>query len=401
MMGVVAADETEVAIVGAGPAGLVLSHLLAARDIDCVVLEQRDRAYVEHRVRAGVLEHPTVELLRSLGLADRLDREGLAHRGIQLAFDGVRHRIDFLELTGRSITVYGQQEVVKDLIAARLAAGGPIVFEAVDVTPIGVDTDHPLVRYRRDDQRHELRCRIVAGCDGSYSVCAGMVPGRAVAERRYPFAWLGILARAAPTQDELVYASHERGFALYSMRSPEVTRLYLQVAPGEDLAAWSDDRIWTELAARLPLADGFRLNTGPIIERGVTGMHSSVATPMRYGKLLIAGDAAHIVPATGAKGMNLAIADATVMAAAIEDALRGGRPERLADYTSTCLSRVWRTQLFSHRMTTMLHRFGDDPFQRQLQRAELDLVTSSAAAATDLAEQYAGLPFATFAERVG
>jgi p-hydroxybenzoate 3-monooxygenase len=396
----VAADETDVAIVGAGPAGLVLSHLLAARGIDCVVLERRDRDYVEHRVRAGVLEHPTVELLRSLGLADRLDREGLAHRGIQLAFDGVRHRIDFLELTGRSITVYGQQEVVKDLIAARLAAGGPILFEALDVTPTGVQTEHPVVRYRLSDEQRELRCRIVAGCDGSYSVCAGLVPDRRVAERAYPFAWLGILARAAPTQDELVYASHERGFALYSMRSPEVTRLYLQVAADEDLASWSDDRIWTELALRLPLSDGFALNTGPIIERGITAMHSSVATPMRAGNLLIAGDAAHIVPATGAKGMNLAIADATVMASVIEDALRAGRHERLADYTPTCLSRVWRTQLFSHRMTTMLHRFGDDPFQRQLQRAELALVTTSTAAATDLAEQYTGIPFASLPERV-
>ncbi len=395
-----AIDETEVAIVGAGPAGLVLAHLLAARDIDCVVLEQRDRDYVEHRVRAGVLEHPTVELLRRLGLADRLDREGLVHRGIQLAFDGVRHRIDFLELTGRTITVYGQQEVVKDLIAARLAAGGPTVFDARDVTPTDVDTDHPVVRYVHDGAAHELRCRVVAGCDGSFGVCGGLVPDRVVTAHTYPFAWLGILAEAAPTQDELVYANHERGFALSSMRSPSVTRLYLQVAPDEDLADWSDDRIWSELAARLPLADGFRLNTGPIIDRGITAMHSSVATPMRHGNLLIAGDAAHIVPATGAKGMNLAIADATVMAAVIDDALRGGRPEALADYTPTCLGRVWRTQHFSHRMTTMLHDMGDDPFRRQLQRTELELVTSSVAAATDLAEHYVGLPFATMPEHV-
>jgi p-hydroxybenzoate 3-monooxygenase len=397
--GPVVTDETEVAIVGAGPAGLVLAHLLAARGIDSMVLEQRDRSYVEHRVRAGVLEHPTVERLRSLGLADRLDREGLAHRGIQLAFDGTRHRIDFRELTGRSITVYGQQEVVKDLIAARLAAGGPIVFEALDVEPADVESDRPVVRYRHDGAAHQLRCRIVAGCDGSFGVCAGLVAGRQVAAHTYPFAWLGILAEAAPTQDELVYSSHERGFALYSMRSPTVTRLYLQVAPDEELAAWSDDRIWTELATRLPLDDGFRLNTGPIIDRGITAMHSSVATPMRHGNLLIAGDAAHIVPATGAKGMNLAIADATVMAAVIDDALRG-HSERLADYTPTCLRRVWRTQHFSHRMTTMLHRFDDDPFRRQLQRTELEIVTSSIAAATDLAEHYVGLPFATLPEHV-
>jgi p-hydroxybenzoate 3-monooxygenase len=228
-------------------------------------------------------------------------------------------------------------------------------------------------------------------------VCGPQVPGRSTAEHTYPFAWLGILAQAAPTQDELVYASHDRGFALASMRSPSVTRLYLQVARDEDLADWSDDRIWTELAARLPLADGFRLNTGPIIDRGITAMHSSVSTPMRHGNLLLAGDAAHIVPATGAKGMNLAIADATVMAAAIDAALRGGRPERLADYTPACLGRVWRTQHFSHRMTTMLHRFDDDPFRRSLQRTELEIVTSSVAAATDLAEHYVGLPFATLA----
>jgi p-hydroxybenzoate 3-monooxygenase len=398
-MGVVA-DETEVAIVGAGPAGLVLSHLLADRGIDCVVLELRSREYVEHRVRAGVLEHPSVALLRDLGLADRLERESLPHRGIQIAFDGLRHRIDFLDLTGRSITVYGQQEVVKDLIAARLAAGGPIVFEALDVAPIGVDTDHPVVRYRQGDDARQLRCRIVAGCDGSYGTCAALIPGRTVVEHVYPFAWLGILAEAAPTQDELVYANHERGFALYSMRSPTITRLYLQVAPGEDPAGWSDDRIWTELATRLPTGDGFRLNTGPIIDKAVSAMHSSVATPMRHGNLLIAGDAAHIVPATGAKGMNLAIADATVMAAVIDEALRGGNPARLADYTPTCLRRVWRTQHFSHRMTTMMHRFDDGPFHAALQRASLEIVTSSTAAATDLAEHYVGLPFATLPERV-
>jgi p-hydroxybenzoate 3-monooxygenase len=249
-----------------------------------------------------------------------------------------------------------------------------------------------------DGVEHELRCRIVAGCDGSYGVCGPLVAGRTIAAHTYPFAWLGILAEAAPTQDELVYASHERGFALYSMRSPAITRLYLQVAADEDLAAWSDDRIWSELTARLPLPDGFRLNTGPILDRGITAMHSSVATPMRHGSLLIAGDAAHIVPATGAKGMNLAIADATVMAAVIDDALRGGRPDRLAEYTRTCLARVWRTQLFSHRMTTMLHRFDDDAFRGELQRAELRLVTSSVAAATDLAEHYVGRPFATLPE---
>jgi len=399
-MGAVRADDTEVAIVGAGPAGLVLSHLLAARGIDCVVLEQRSREYVEGRVRAGVLEHPTVELLRNLGVAERLDREGLAHRGIQLAVDGVRHHIDFVELTGHSITVYGQREVVRDLIAARLTAGGEIVFEAADVMPAAIETNRPVVRFRCGDEARAVRCRIVAGCDGSHGQCAGLVEPRTVAEHAYPFAWLGVLAEAAPTQDELIYAFHERGFALYSMRSASITRLYLQVAPDEQLGAWPDDRIWNELATRLPTGDGFTLNTGPIIDRGITAMHSSVTSPMRHGNLLLAGDAAHIVPATGAKGMNLAIADVSVMADVIEQALRHGRTERLGEYSPTCLPRVWRTQQFSHRMTTMLHRFGDDPFQRELQRAELARITSSVAAATDLAEHYVGLPFARLPEVV-
>jgi p-hydroxybenzoate 3-monooxygenase len=386
-------SETEVAIVGAGPAGLVLSHLLAARRIDCVVLEQRDRDYVEHRVRAGVLEHPTVTLLRSLGLAERLDREGLAHRGIELAFEGRRHRIDFLDLTGRSITVYGQQEVVKDLIAARLATGGEIVFEALDVAPAGVTTDQPVVRYRVNGETHELRCRIVAGCDGFHGVCRDLVPGLQIAEREYPFGWLGILAQAAPTIDELIYANHARGFALYSMRSPTVTRLYLQVPADEPIEEWSDDRIWAELHTRLPTNDGFAINTGRVLEKGITAMRSFVATPMRHGNLLLAGDAAHIVPPTGAKGMNLAIADVYVMAGVLDDALRGGRPERLDAYTATCLRRVWRAQHFSYWMTSMLHRFGDDPFQHQLQLSELALVTGSPTAATSLAENYVGLPF--------
>ncbi len=387
------ARRTDVAIVGAGPAGLVLSHLLAARDIDCVVLELHDRDYVEHRVRAGVLEHPTVELLRSLGLAGRLDREGLSHRGVQLAFDGHRHRIDFLELTGRSITVYGQQEVVKDLIAARLAAGGEVVFEALDVEPVDVTSDTPGVRYRLGGERHELRARVIAGCDGFHGVCRDAVPGLQVAERAYPFAWLGILAAAAPTQHELIYANHERGFALYSMRTPSITRLYLQVPADEDLGAWSDDRIWDELGRRLPTADGFTLNSGPILDRGITAMRAVVATPMRHGNLVLAGDAAHIVPPTGAKGMNLAIADVAVLADILDDVLVGGRPERLDDYTPACLGRVWRAQHFSSWMTSMTHRFGDDPFQRRLQLAELALVTGSRAAATNLAENYVGFPF--------
>jgi p-hydroxybenzoate 3-monooxygenase len=386
-------DETAVGIIGAGPAGLVLAHLLKARGIDCVVLELHDREYVEHRVRAGVLEAPTVELLRTLGLADRLDRESLPHRGIQLAFEGRRHHIDFLDLVGRSITVYGQQEVVKDLIAARVDAGDPIVFEARDVEPVDVDTDKPLIRYRHDDEDRELRCQVVAGCDGFHGVSRPYVPDLTVYDRQYPFAWLGILAEAAPTQDELIYASHERGFALYSMRSPTITRLYLQVPADETLDGWSDDRIWSELETRLPTEDGFVLNTGPILDKGITEMRGFVATPMRHGNLVLAGDAAHIVPPTGAKGMNLAIADVFVLAGILDDVITRGRAERLADYTTACLRRVWRAQHFSWWMTSMLHRFGDDPFQRQLQLSELALVTGSVTAARNLAENYTGYPF--------
>jgi len=368
-------DETQVGIIGAGPAGLVLSHLLKARGIDCVVLERHDREYVEHRVRAGVLEAPTVDLLRSLGLADRLDRESLPHRGIQIAFEDRRHHLDFLELV------------------EPVAAGDPVVFEALDVEPADVDTDKPLIRYTHDGEHRELRCRIVAGCDGFHGVSREAVPDPIVFDRHYPFAWLGILAEAAPTQDELVYSGHERGFALYSMRSPTITRLYLQVPADETLDGWSDDRVWSELETRLPTEDGFVLNTGPILDKLITEMRGFVATPMRHGNLVLAGDAAHIVPPTGAKGMNLAIADVFVLAGILDDVLNHDRTERLADYTAGCLRRVWRAQHFSWWMTSMLHRFGDDPFQRQLQLSELRLVTSSANAARNLAQNYTGFPF--------
>ena len=329
------------AIIGAGPAGLVLSHLLAARGIDSVVLERHDRHYVEHRIRAGVLEHPSVELLRELGVAERLDREGLAHRGIELAFEGRRHRLDFHELVGHSITVYGQQEIVKDLIAARLAAGDPIEFEVerrVDRGDRRRRTRRPL---HRRGSAHELRCRVVAGCDGFHGISRDVLaehsvrraPSIEVYDRTYPFAWLGILAEAAPTIDELIYSSHDNGFALYSMRSPTITRLYLQVPADERLEEWSDDRIWSELDTRLPTGDGFSFNTGPILERGITAMRSFVSTPMRSGSLVIAGDAAHIVPPTGAKGMNLAIADVAVLADVLDDVISGGRTERLDEYT--------------------------------------------------------------------
>jgi p-hydroxybenzoate 3-monooxygenase len=383
--------RTQVAIVGGGPAGLMLGRLLELRGIDSVILEARDREYVQQRVRAGVLEQATMDLMDEVGLGARMHREGLVHHGVELRFGGEGHRIALSDLTGgRAITIYGQQEVVKDLIAARLESGLPLFFEVSDVT---VDAEAPQVEFTHEGERHTLECDLIAGCDGFHGVCRDLVPDLQVAERAYPFAWLGVLAQAAPTQEELIYANHERGFALYSMRSPTITRLYLQVPADEDAERWPDDRIWDELSRRLPTTDGFTLNTGPILEKGVTAMRSFVATPMRHGSLVLAGDAAHIVPPTGAKGMNLAIADVAVLAEILEDVLVHGKAERLDDYTPTCMQRVWRAQHFSSWMTSMTHRFGDDPFQRQLQLSELTLVTTSRAAATNLAQNYVGLPF--------
>jgi p-hydroxybenzoate 3-monooxygenase len=383
--------RTQVGIVGAGPAGLLLSHLLAMAGIDSVVLEARSREYVQQRVRAGVLEHPTVELLREVGLADRLDREGMPHEGISLRFEGVDHRIDFTDLVGRGITVYGQQEVVKDLIARRLADGGDLRFEVSDVTLDGI-ADAPVIGFTDADGQHqELHCDVVAGCDGFHGISRGAFAPE-VFDREYPYAWLGILAKAAPTQHELAYASHANGFALYSMRSPEVTRLYLQVPPDTDLADWPDNRIWDELGTRLA-ADGFILNEGPVLEKGVTGMRSFVAEPMRHGRLFLAGDAAHIVPPTGAKGMNLAIADVRVLAEALTAYFARGDEAGLDAYSDTCLRRVWRAEHFSWWMTSMLHNAPDgDPFTRRLQLSQLYYTVTSRAAATSLAENYTGLP---------
>jgi p-hydroxybenzoate 3-monooxygenase len=381
--------RTQVAIVGAGPAGLMLAHLLRLGGIDSVVLERRSRDYVERRVRAGVLEHPTVELLREAGVGDRLDREGMPHHGISLRFDGADHRIALTDLTGKSITVYGQQEVVKDLIAARLAAGEPLLFEVDDVT---VDPATPLVTFTdADGVRQRLECDFVAGCDGSHGVSAPYVKAT-VHAHDYPFAWLGVLAQAPPSHHELIYTYHEQGFALHSMRTPQITRLYLQVAPDERIEDWSDDRIWDELGRRLA-ADGFTLATGPILEKGITTMRSVVTEPMRRDRLFLAGDAAHIVPPTGAKGMNLAIADVWVLAEALGAYFGEGRSDLLDAYDETCLRRVWRAEHFSWWMTSMLHQApGADDFQRRLQLAQLRYVASSEAAATSLAENYVGLP---------
>ena len=387
--------DTQVAIVGAGPAGLLLAHLLTLRGIESVVLEARDRAYVEARVRAGVLEQGTVDLLSEAGVAGRLHEEGLVHHGLELRFDGQGHRIDLSELTGgRAITVYGQQEVVKDLIAARLDAGGELLFEVDDVTLHDLEGETPIVRFRHEGSEHELRCAVVAGCDGFHGVCREAIPAGtlAVFEREYPFAWLGILAEVAPSSEELIYCYHERGFALHSMRSPRLTRLYLQCAPDDDVAEWPDERVWEELRTRLATDAPWTLGEGPIVEKGITPMRSFVVEPLRYGRLFLAGDAAHIVPPTGAKGLNLAVADVRVLSEALGSWFADGDSAGLETYSDTCLRRVWRVQHFSWWMTSMLHRFpGDDPFDERLQRSQLRYVCSSRAAATTLAENYVGL----------
>jgi p-hydroxybenzoate 3-monooxygenase len=384
--------RTQVGIVGAGPAGLVLAHLLHRLDIDSVVLENRSRAYIERRIRAGVLEHGTVELLTEIGLADRLRRERMVHHGLELLFDGEGHRIALTELAGRQISIYGQHELVEDLVAARLATERPLLFEVSDVRVS--DVDGPVVEFVHDGRPERLECDIVAGCDGYHGVTRPSIPAGAlrVYERGYPYAWLGILAEAPPSSEELIYAYHERGFALHSMRSPQITRLYLQVRPDEDPAAWPDERIWTELRTRLARRSGFTLADGPILEKGVTALRSVVVEPMRHGRVYLAGDAAHIVPATGAKGLNLAVADVSVLAPAIAD-FYAGDPSGLDSYSDRCLRRVWRVQHFSWWMTSMLHRPDDgDPFTHRLQLSQLRYVASSRAAATSLAENYVGLP---------
>jgi p-hydroxybenzoate 3-monooxygenase len=384
-----------VGIVGGGPAGLLLSHLLHLAGVESIVLEQRTRAYVEQRVRAGVLEQGTVDLLVSTGLGGRLLREGQVHTGVELRFDGESHRIALSDLTGgRAITIYGQQEVVKDLIDARLAAGGQVHFEVGDATVHDLTTDAPEIQCTLDGEPTTIACDVIAGCDGFHGITRGAIPAGAIAtwEREYPFGWLGILVAAPPSSDELIYARHDDGFALHSMRSTELTRLYLQCDPEDDLTRWPDRRIWEALHRRLAL-EGWSLTEGEILERGVTTMRSFVVEPMRYGRLFLAGDAAHIVPPTGAKGLNLAVADVRVLAAALTDWYRTGEAHLLDRYSASCLRRVWRAQDFSATMTAMLHRYPDDPdgVEARLQRARLRYVATSRAAATSLAENYVGL----------
>jgi p-hydroxybenzoate 3-monooxygenase len=391
---VTVAERTQVGIVGAGPAGLVLGQLLHMNGIEAVVLEDRDREYVEQRVRAGVLEQGTVDLLSEMGVGERLQREGLVHHGVELRFEGKGHRIPFAELTGgRGITIYGQQEVVKDLIAARLDAGAELLFEVDDVSLHDIESERPSIRFSHGGEERVLECDVIAGCDGFHGVSRHALPEGVLGihERTYPFAWLGILASVAPSHEELIYCHHDRGFALHSMRSPDVTRLYLQCDPDEQIESWPDERIWQELHVRFE-SEGWELHEGPLIEKGITPMRSFVASPMQHGRLYLAGDAVHIVPPTGAKGLNLAVADVRVLANALVRWFGSGDDELLRAYSDSCLRRVWRTQFFSYWMTSMFHRMPDDRdgFQARLQRAQLAYVCSSRAAATSLAESYVG-----------
>jgi p-hydroxybenzoate 3-monooxygenase len=387
--------RTQVGIIGAGPAGLMLAHLLHLQGIESVVLESHSREYVENRVRAGVLEQGTVDLLREARVGARMDREGLQHEGVELRFGGVGHRIDFRELVGKAITVYAQQEVIKDLIAARIGYGATIFFEA-EATRIDGLEERPRIYYTYGGKEQTIECDFVAGCDGFHGICRGAIPAGVLQiwERQFPFCWLGILARVAPASQELIYTYHERGFSLLSMRSPEVSRLYLQCGVDEEIENWPDERIWEELRTRMATADGFVLTDGPIFQKGVTPMRSFVAEPMQYGKLFLLGDAAHIVPPTGAKGLNLAFADVRVLTRGLVEWYKNGKKGRLESYSARCLRRVWAAQRFSGWMTSTLHRFpGEDGFAHRIHLAELAYVTRSRAAATVLAENYVGLPF--------
>ncbi|ANZ15627.1 4-hydroxybenzoate 3-monooxygenase [Streptomyces noursei] len=389
--------ETTVGIIGGGPAGLLLARLLHRAGIDCVVLESRDRAYVEQRQRAGILEQGTTDILRACGAGERLDREGLVHEGIELRFDRRAHRLDFPALTdGRRVTVYAQTEVVKDLIALQLAEGPPLLFGARALAVTGADTDRPRVHYAHDGREHTLTCAYVVGCDGFHGVARQAIPksARRTFTRRYPYSWLGVLADVPPSCDELVYAHSDRGFALLSMRTPTVSRLYLQVPDDTDPADWPDERIWDELQARAAVDTvPWKPARGPVTAKAVLPLRSSVTEPMRWGRILLAGDAAHIVPPTGAKGLNLAVADVTVLARALTHRHRTGSAELLDAYSATCLRRVWRAEHFSHFMTTTLHTDPEQsPFDTRLQLSQLDRIADSRHAAAELAENYTGLP---------
>ncbi len=392
------AEHTQVCIIGAGPAGLFLAHLLARAGIDSIILEDRSRAYVEGRIRAGVLEQGTVDLMVEMGLGGRMQREGLVHEGIEIRFARAGHRIDFPSLTGgKRIVVYGQQEVVKDLVAARLSAGGAVRFEVADVSVHDIAGERPRVRYSEGGEPREIACDFIAGCDGFHGVCRAAIPAGVLTayERVYPFAWLGMLTESRPASEELVYSYSDRGFALLTIRSPTVSRLYVQCDPDDDLAAWPDERVWEELQRRTAIVDGsFRVPEGPVLQKGITPMRSFVVEPMQYGRLFLAGDAAHIVPPTGAKGLNLAVADVRFLTEALVAWYRNGATTLVDGYSARCLRRIWKALRFSWWMTTMLHlNTADSAFDRRRQLAELDYVTGSRAAMTALAENYVGLPF--------
>lgn len=391
--------KTQIGIIGAGPAGLMLGHLLHLLGIDSVILERKSREYIENRIRAGVLEHPVVELMKKIGVGERLKQQGLEHHGFDLRFNKRKHRIDLSDLTdGKTITVYAQHEVIKDLVQARVETGRPLIFEAENVRPENfAEGESPKIHWTgKDGEDFELSCDFIAGCDGFHGVSRQAFPKDVlkIYEKIYPFGWLGILAESPPPSHELIYANHDRGFALFSMRSERITRAYLQCKPDENLSEWSDDRIWDELRMRSEAEDQETLQIGKIIDKGVTPMRSFVAEPMRYGKLFLAGDAAHIVPPTGAKGLNAAVADVKILSEAFDAFYKQNRTDLFDSYSDTALRRIWKIERFSWWMTSMLHKFdGNDEFQRRIQLAELDYIVSSRAGSTTLAENYVGLPF--------
>jgi p-hydroxybenzoate 3-monooxygenase len=387
--------KTQVGIIGAGPAGLTLALMLERIGIKSIILENRDRPYVEARVRAGLLEQNTVDLFRALGVADRLQREGLEHHGVYMSFNGERHRVPFHDLTGgRGITIYGQQEIVKDMIKARLAQGGDIRFEATATKIEGIETNAPKIHFEQNGEKHTLKCDFVAGCDGYHGISRKVLPKEIYQEYRieYPFSWLGILAHAAPSSEELIYAYHERGFALHSLRSPTVSRLYIQVDNEDKIENWSDEQIWDELEIRLGDNKGFKLNRGEIFEKGITPMRSFMIDNMQHGRMFLAGDAAHIVPPTGGKGLNLAVADIRFLSAALDAWYKKGEDTLLQSYSTDCLRRIWRAQDFSNFMTYLFHKQAEHgSFTYQLQKAKFDYIGHSKAYMTTIAENYVGL----------
>lgn len=385
--------RTQVGIIGAGPAGLLLSHLLHLQGIDSVVLESRSREQIESTIRAGVLEQGTMDLLTETGVGERMKAEGALHHGFELAFEGKRRRIDLTDLTGKAITVYAQHEVIKDLVAARVAAQGALKFEVSDVSLHDIDGTAPSIRYRHQGEAHELQCDFIIGCDGSQGISRNAIPEalRRDYQRVYPFGWFGILVEAPPSSDELIYARHERGFALVSTRSPNVQRMYFQCDPKDTVDNWSDDRIWAEMHARVDSDDGHQVVEGKIFQKNIVGMRSFVSTTMQHGRLFLAGDAAHIVPPTGAKGLNLAVSDVRILSDALRAFYKQDRNDLLNSYSETALKRIWRAEHFSYWMTRMMHRLDDaSPFEQQLQVAELEHVTTSRSAAVSMAENYVG-----------